>query len=57
MKSADVKNLKWEVVLRPPDKVNIPCLVHDTRLCQIDVWNKTDVNTKHNYDVNMTLAF
>ena len=47
MKSADVKNLKWEVVLRPPDKVNIPCLMHDTRLCQIDVWNKTDVNTKH----------
>ena len=28
---------KWEVVLGAPDRVNIPCLVHDTHLCQIDV--------------------
>ena len=28
---------KWEVVLGAPDRVNIPCLVHDTRLCQINV--------------------
>ena len=28
---------KWEVVLGAPDRVNIPCLMHDTRLCQIDV--------------------
>ena len=25
---------KWEVVLGAP--VNIPCLMHETRLCQID---------------------
>ena len=47
---------KWEVVLGAPDRVNIPCLMHDTRarLCQLDVsmtinWlgpNK-DINTKH----------
>ena len=28
---------KWEVVLGAPDRVNIPCLIHDIRLCQIDV--------------------
>ena len=28
---------KWEVVLCAPDRVNIPCLVHDTRLRQLDV--------------------
>ena len=28
---------KWEVVLGAPDRVNIPCLMHDTRLCQFDV--------------------
>ena len=28
---------KWEVVLGAPDKVNIPCLMHDTRLCHKDV--------------------
>ena len=27
----------WEVVLGAPDRVNILCLVHDTRLCQLDV--------------------
>ena len=27
----------WEVVLGAPDRVNIPCLMHDTRLCQLDV--------------------
>ena len=26
---------KWEVVLGAQDRVNIPCLMHDTRLCQI----------------------
>ena len=24
----------WEVVLDAPDRVNIPCLRHNTRLCQ-----------------------
>ena len=28
---------KWEVVLGAPDRVNIPCLMNDTRLCQLDV--------------------
>ena len=28
---------KWEVVLCAPDNVNIPCLMHDTHLCQFDV--------------------
>ena len=28
---------KWEVVLGAPERVNIPCLMHDTRLCQYDV--------------------
>ena len=31
------KLAKWEVVLGAPDRVNIPCLMHDTRLSQIDV--------------------
>ena len=26
-----------DVVLGAPDRVNIPCPMHDTRLCQIDV--------------------
>ena len=28
---------KWEVVLGAPDIVNIPCLMYDTHLCQLDV--------------------
>ena len=31
------KIYEWEVVLDSPDRVNIPCLMHDTRRCQIDV--------------------
>ena len=27
----------WEVVLGTPDRVNIPCIMHDIRLCQLDV--------------------
>ena len=27
---------EWKVVLGAPDRVNIPCLVHDTCLCQLD---------------------
>ena len=30
---------EWEVVIGAPDKVNIHCLMHDTRLCQLDVKN------------------
>ena len=30
-------NINWEVVLEAPDRVNIPCLMHDNRLCQLDV--------------------
>ena len=26
-----------KVVLGAPDRVNIPCLMYDTRLCQLDV--------------------
>ena len=28
---------KWELVVGAPDRVNIPCLMHDTCLCQLDV--------------------
>ena len=28
---------KWEMVLGALDRVDIPCLMHDIRLCQIDV--------------------
>ena len=31
------KVFKWEVVPGDPYRVNIPCVMHDTRLCQIDV--------------------
>ena len=31
------KMSKWEVVPGAPDRVNIPCLMHDTCLCQLDV--------------------
>ena len=37
MKWTDVEYNKWEVVLGAPDRVNIPCLMYDTRLCTIDV--------------------
>ena len=30
------KIYEWEMVLGAPDRVNIPCLMHDTHLCQID---------------------
>ena len=36
---------KWEVVLGAPNRVNIPCLMHDTCLCQIDV-KITNCNTR-----------
>ena len=35
---------KWGVVLGAPDRVNIPCLVHNTHLCQCDV---KMTNNKH----------
>ena len=28
---------KWELVRGAPDRVNIPCLMHDTLPCQVDV--------------------
>ena len=28
---------KWEEVLGVPDEVKIPCLMHDTSFCQLDV--------------------
>ena len=56
------KYLKWEVVLAAPDRVNIPCPMHDTRLCQIDVkmtnklhGTKKDINTKPNVILKYTL--
>ena len=36
LKWTDVEYPNWEVALGVPDRVNIPCLMHDTRLCQID---------------------
>ena len=36
MKNGQDVIIQWEVVLGAPDRVNIPCLKHDTRLCQID---------------------
>ena len=33
-KGTDMNYPKWELVLGAPDRVNIPCLMHDTRLCQ-----------------------
>ena len=32
------------MVLGAPDRVNIPCLMHDTRLCQFDVKKTRDVS-------------
>ena len=28
---------KWKMVQIVPDRVNKPCPMHDTRLCQLDV--------------------
>ena len=39
---------KWEVVLGVPYRVNITCLIHDTRLCQIDVKMTNITKTVHN---------
>ena len=33
----DVYYPKWEVELGAQDRLNIPCLMYDTRLCQLDV--------------------
>ena len=41
---------KLEVVLGAPDRVNIPCLMHDTRICLIYIAltnNKVDLNSEH----------
>ena len=36
------------MVLGAPDRVNIPCLMHDTRLCHLDVkWQITIRNKKY----------
>ena len=48
---------QWEVVLGAPDRVNIPCLIHDTRLCQYEVKMThnsplNNVNTKPVMTVN-----
>ena len=40
------KTSKWEVVLGAPDKVNITCLMHDTRLRQLDVKMTTSTEPK-----------
>ena len=32
-----LQNPKWEVELGAQDRVNILCLMHDTRFCQLDV--------------------
>ena len=31
------KICEWEVVLGVPDRVDTPCIIHYTRLCQLDV--------------------
>ena len=31
------KIFESELALGDPDRVSIPCLIHDTRLCKIDV--------------------
>ena len=36
---------EWEVVLGAPDRINIPCLMHDTRLCRVDI-KMTMANTE-----------
>ena len=56
-----LNNVKWtrckypirEVVLGAPDRVNIPCLMHDTRLCQLDV---KMTNNYHGTKVNIVVA-
>ena len=38
IKWTDVKISKCEMVLKTPyNRVNMPCLTHDTRLCKINV--------------------
>ena len=44
----DVKYPKWEVVQSAPDRVNIFCYIHDTRLCQI-FGRMTIISTEQNY--------
>ena len=36
---SDVKYPKWDVALVALDRVNIPCLMHDTCLCQLELWD------------------
>ena len=37
MERCNIMISKREVALGAPDRVNIPCLMHDTRICQLDV--------------------
>ena len=48
---------QWEVVLEleAPDKVNIPCLMHDTRLCQLDT--STESNIKKHKNLSESVGF
>ena len=38
-KWTDVKYPKWDVALGALDRVSIPCLMHDTCLCQLELWD------------------
>ena len=41
---------KWKVVLGAQDRVNIPCFMHDTRICQSDFKMTTSTEpTRHKY--------
>ena len=41
------KIFQWILVLGDPDRVNIPCLMYGTRLCQTDHRNEKDTSTEH----------
>ena len=41
---------EWEVAQGAPDRVNIPCLMHDTCLCHID--NQNDKLARKQDNVN-----
>ena len=54
MKNGQDVTIKWEVLLGATDRVNIPCLIDDNRLC---LFNKTFIAGAHSFKFSFFLIF
>ena len=46
---------KWEIALSALDRINIPCLMHDTHICQIDHMTSHSQEAHKNHQNQFTL--